>query len=118
MQAIVPAILADRIACLTPLSAVAGERNAFSETNALAPGERLYEVRQLLVQLWSAGFVRVLRRPQLRQKLPDLVRALTGASALVSENALRSPATALSGVRQTILSARIAGTIACITTNN
>jgi hypothetical protein len=37
MQAIVPAILADRIVCLTPLSAVAGERNAFSETKALAP---------------------------------------------------------------------------------
>jgi hypothetical protein len=37
MQAIMPAILADRIVCLIPLSAVAGERNAFSETKALAP---------------------------------------------------------------------------------
>jgi hypothetical protein len=35
MQAIVPAILADRIVCLTPLSADADERNLFSETKAL-----------------------------------------------------------------------------------
>ena len=63
MQAIVPAILADRIVCLTPLSAVAGERNVFSETKALAPVMRLYKLTQLQAQLWSAGFVRALLRP-------------------------------------------------------
>ena len=56
-------------------------------------------------------------RPQLRQKLPDLAEALTGASAWFP-NRIALAATALSGVWQTILSARIAGTIACITNNN